>query len=98
VDIPAEFNISSTFNVSDLRKYYPPEAEDAQLRTIAMREEAPDAEHLNTSVIKSTSHNSHHDKIAPNSGNFNSGPQLSEHTPEQAQAWLEMAQAIVLHL
>lgn len=25
VDFPPEFNMSSTFNVTDLRKYYPPE-------------------------------------------------------------------------
>lgn len=34
VDLLDEFNMSPTFNVADLRKYYPPDMEDEQLRTI----------------------------------------------------------------
>lgn len=34
VDLPENFNISSTFNITDLRKYYPPEDEEYQLRII----------------------------------------------------------------
>jgi len=52
VDIPSEFNMSLTFNVSNLRKYYPPESEDAQFRTIAMKEGSLDAEPLLSSVFK----------------------------------------------
>lgn len=39
-------NMSPTFSVSDLRKYHPLEAEDNQLRSIALGERLPDAEHL----------------------------------------------------
>jgi len=42
IDVHADFNMSSIFNVSDLRKYYPPETEVQKLRTIALGERSPD--------------------------------------------------------
>lgn len=43
VDLPYEFNMSSTFIVADLRKYYPPiQSKAKQLRTIAPEEGPPD--------------------------------------------------------
>lgn len=47
--------MSPTFNVSDLKKYYPLEEKDTQLRAIVMKERSSDAEHLLNSVIKDTS-------------------------------------------
>ena len=44
IDLPQEFNMSSTFNVADLRKFYPPEDEDPQLRTIDSQVGPPDAD------------------------------------------------------
>lgn len=43
VDFSVEFNMSSTFNLSYLRRYYPPETEDPS--SIALGERPPDAKH-----------------------------------------------------
>lgn len=51
IDIPAEYNMSPTFNVSELKKYYLPETEDAQLRIIALGEGLTDVKHLSNSVL-----------------------------------------------
>jgi len=47
VDLPKEFNMYATFNVADLKKYYPSEYSDEQLRAIAPQEGPPDVAHCN---------------------------------------------------
>lgn len=42
MDLPKKFNISPTFNVADLKKYYSDEDSSQQLRTIASEVEVLD--------------------------------------------------------
>lgn len=47
-DLPEEFNISSTFNVSDLKKYYAPKAVELQFKIIVLGERSFDTMHISS--------------------------------------------------
>jgi len=70
-----------TYLTSD--KFYPPEAEDIQLRTVVLGEKSPDTGHPYYHGPEHVDHNS--EVITVNS-------QVVEHDPGQAWEWLEMAQ------